>query len=169
VKSQEWALEIKRRPARSFGEVETHSFAKSANEWGTPTLSRPPATLPKRNQRHSLTMVPLRDSLGRRGITRVREAGYKSTGHSPFTSRSTLAYMQTAKPSMQVASTLADLKNLPVREQGIFLLKRLAVSFPRPERFHKKNFGLTYPQPDIYGLAVGFPSAEVPPVIQVFV
>src|ERR1700677_2336374 len=74
--------------------------------------------------------------------------------------------MPTTKLSTHVASTLADLKSLPVHEQGMFLLKRLAKSFPKAERFRKKNLGLTYPQPDIYGIAVGFPSAEVPAVIQ---
>ncbi len=74
--------------------------------------------------------------------------------------------MPTPKPSAQVPSTLADLKSLSVHEQGMFLLKRLAKRFPKPERFYKKNLALTYPQPDIYGIAVGFPSPEVPAVVQ---
>jgi hypothetical protein len=40
VKFQEWALEIKRRPVESFGEVESPLIRKkNANEWGTLIVS----------------------------------------------------------------------------------------------------------------------------------
>jgi hypothetical protein len=60
VKSQEWALEIKRRPARSFGEVETHTFAKSTNEWGTP-LGIPQGGVSRLERRTDMYVSTLRN------------------------------------------------------------------------------------------------------------
>jgi len=43
VNFQEWTLKIERRPGGEKAACSAHSFAKSANEWGTPRLCAPRA------------------------------------------------------------------------------------------------------------------------------
>ncbi len=60
-----------------------------------------------------------------------------------------------------VAPTLAELKKLPIHDQGMLLLKRLAFHFPR-ESFSPWNLSRQgYGMPDPGSLATGFPEPEI--------
>src|SRR6266852_9255346 len=60
-----------------------------------------------------------------------------------------------------VAPNLAELKKLPIHDQGMLLLKRLAFHFPR-ESFSPWNLSRQgYGMPDPGSLAIGFPEPEI--------
>jgi len=69
-----------------------------------------------------------------------------------------------AKTIAEVAPSLAALKKLPVHTQGVLLLRRLAHFYPRGQRFCKRNFMTSLPDP--IGLAIGYSQREVPDVIR---
>jgi hypothetical protein len=61
-----------------------------------------------------------------------------------------------------VVKSLAELKQLPIHEQGVLLLKRLSFHFPKGQAFSgynlsRQSYGIT----DVGSLATGFPEAEI--------
>src|SRR5258707_9696176 len=64
-------------------------------------------------------------------------------------------------PISAIAPTLPKLKKLPIHDQGMLLLKRLAFHFPR-EAFSPWNLSRQgYSTADPGSLATGFPAAEI--------
>jgi hypothetical protein len=64
-----------------------------------------------------------------------------------------------------IAPTLAELKKLPIHDQGVLLLKRLDFHFPSqsfsPWNLSRQGHGM----PDPGSLATGFPEAEIPETV----
>ena len=67
-----------------------------------------------------------------------------------------------------VAHSLADFKSLPLPDQSILLLKRLALLFPQGQTFSKQNFLSFGPNnlPDPYGITSGYPREIVPEMLR---